>query len=82
MPKTDPRLAQETAIGYLPIKGSIDREGLSVSDTDMVELKRLDKEGWLAEMTSMREHYAKFGDRLPKELAGELELLEKRLKQG
>jgi len=28
----------------------------------------------------MREHYARFGDKLPKELAGELDALEARLK--
>jgi len=34
---------------------------------------------WKNELASIREHYAKFGDRLPAELIKELEGLEKRL---
>jgi len=30
----------------------------------------------------MREHYAKFGDRLPKELGRQLDALENRLQKG
>jgi phosphoenolpyruvate carboxykinase (GTP) len=34
---------------------------------------------WKKELDSIREHYKKFGDRLPKELIDELDGLEKRL---
>jgi phosphoenolpyruvate carboxykinase (GTP) len=45
----------------------------------MAELTRADIEAWIAELPSMRTHYEKFGDRLPKGLREELSLLEKRL---
>ena len=31
----------------------------------MKELMKVDVDGWLAEVPSIREHYAKFGERLP-----------------
>ncbi|HVT79291.1 MAG TPA: phosphoenolpyruvate carboxykinase (GTP), partial [Phycisphaerae bacterium] len=64
-PVNDTALATATPIGYLPTPGSIDRVGLPVSDADMKELMKVDAEGWLAEVPSIREHYAKFGERLP-----------------
>jgi len=70
----------ETPIGYMPAPGAIDRTGLSdVSDADMNELLAVDREGWMNEIGLIKEHYAKFGSRLPKELADELAALEKRL---
>jgi len=72
--------ATKTAIGIMPTVDAIDRTGLNVSDADMAELLKVDTEGWLAELDSIREHYAKFGDKLPKELMAQLEALEKRLK--
>ncbi|MCL2646436.1 MAG: phosphoenolpyruvate carboxykinase (GTP) [Phycisphaerales bacterium] len=79
-PKTNDKLAAKTPIGYLPSKGAIDRAGLSVSDGDMAELERMDREGWLAEVPLIRDHFAKFGDRLPAKLTEELNALEQRLK--
>ncbi len=75
--------AIETPIGYMPTKDAIDRTGLDdVSDADMEELLKVNKDLWLQEVASIKEHYAKFGDRLPKEMITELEALEKRLQQA
>jgi len=75
--------AVETPIGYMPTIDAIDRTGLDdVSDADMEELLKVDKDLWLKEVASIKEHYAKFGDRVPKELVAELEALEKRLQQA
>ena len=72
--------ANETAIGYMPTEDAIDRTGLdSVTDADMKELLALDVEGWKKEVASIREHYAKFGDKMPKELIAQLDALEARL---
>jgi phosphoenolpyruvate carboxykinase (GTP) len=71
--------AQKTAIGYMPTIDAIDRSGLDVSDADMAELLKVNKEEWLNEVASIREHYAKFGSKLPKELNAQLDALEKRL---
>jgi phosphoenolpyruvate carboxykinase (GTP) len=72
--------AQKTPIGYMPTLEAIDRQGLEVSKADMAELLKVDKTEWLKEAALIREHYAKFGDRLPQELAAQLDALEKRLR--
>ncbi len=70
----------ETAIGNLPTKDSLDLSGLDIPAEDLDELLKVDNSQWLEVIPAMREHYAKFGDKLPKELAGELDALEARLK--
>ncbi len=72
--------AEKTAIGYMPKVGDIDTTGLSdVSDADMKELLSIDKDRWLAEVESVKAHYATFGEKLPAELAKQLEALEARI---
>jgi phosphoenolpyruvate carboxykinase (GTP) len=73
--------AMETPIGYMPTSDAIDRGGLDVSEADMKELLKVNKDEWLGEVASIREHYKKFGDKLPKELADQLNSLEKRLQK-
>ena len=69
----------ETAIGHLPTPESLDTEGLDISDKDFEALLKVDKGEWLQKIPMFREHYAKFGDRLPAELAQQLDALEQRL---
>jgi phosphoenolpyruvate carboxykinase (GTP) len=46
----------------------------------MKELLNVDIAGWKAEIADVRKnHYPKFGDKLPSELKSELEAIEKRL---
>lgn len=71
--------AEKTEIGYLPTLDAIDTTGLDISEDDMKELLSVNKEEWLAEIASVREHYANYGEKLPKELADQLDALEKRL---
>ena len=71
--------AQETAIGYLPTVDAIDRTGCNVTEADMKELLTVDKEGWLKEIESVGENYAKFGAHLPAALKDQLENLKARL---
>jgi phosphoenolpyruvate carboxykinase (GTP) len=71
--------AVQAPIGNMPTVDAIDTEGLDVSEADMAELLKVDKQKWLNEVASIREHYAKFGDKLPKELHAQLDALEKRL---
>jgi phosphoenolpyruvate carboxykinase (GTP) len=73
--------AQKTAIGYMPTIDAIDRDGLDVSEADMAELLMVNREDWLREVASIREHYSKFGTKLPKELGAQLDALEKRLQE-
>ena len=71
--------AVETAIGYLPVPGSIDTTGLDVSEDDMETLLSVDADGWTAAIPQMQAHFAQFGDRLPGELADQLQAMESRL---
>jgi phosphoenolpyruvate carboxykinase (GTP) len=71
--------AQETPIGYLPSEGALDTDGLDVSDADMKVLMAVEKDNWKQELPSIEEHFAKFGDKLPKGLREELDALRSRL---
>jgi phosphoenolpyruvate carboxykinase (GTP) len=71
--------AVTTPIGNIPAPGAIDTNGLTISDEDMAELLKVDKEAWLAEIASIKENYEIFGAKLPKELSEQLEALENRL---
>jgi len=71
--------AVETPIGYMPTVDAIDTEGLNVSREDMEELFKVNKEDWLKEVESIKEHYKKYEPRLPEELKNQLKALEERL---
>lgn len=71
--------AVQTPIGFMPTADAIDVEGLDVSAHDMEELLKVNKEEWLAEVESIKVHYANFGEKLPKELHDQLAALEARL---
>jgi phosphoenolpyruvate carboxykinase (GTP) len=68
--------AVESAIGRLPAEGSIETEGLDVSADDMRHLTEFDPEAWRAQLPQMREHLARFGDRLPEPIRLALARLE------
>ena len=72
--------AVKTEIGYMPTEDAIDLNGLDVSADDMAELLKVNKAEWLQEVESVKEHYAKYGSKLPAELANQLTALEARLK--
>jgi phosphoenolpyruvate carboxykinase (GTP) len=71
--------AVETPIGLVPKPGSLDLEGLDISDEAMEELLRIEPEDWKAQLSQVREHYAQFGEKLPGELRSQLEALESKL---
>jgi len=73
--------AVETPIGYMPTPDAIDTTGLDISNSAMQELLKVDRDEWLCEVASIREYYASFGNKLPKELAHQLDALEKRLRE-
>jgi phosphoenolpyruvate carboxykinase (GTP) len=72
--------AKDTPIGRLPEPSDLDTKGLPLPAGDLAKLLNVDLEGWIDEVPRIREHFAKFGDRLPKELNAEVDALEKRLK--
>ena len=71
--------AEKTAIGYLPKKEDLYLEGLDVSDAAMDELFTLKKEDWQAEVESIKEHYANYGEKMPQALKDQLKALEARV---
>jgi len=71
--------AVKTPIGNLPTAGAVDMSGLDITDAQVAELLKVDTEGWLSEVQSIREHYTSYGKKLPAELANQLNELEKRL---
>ncbi len=71
--------ATETPIGLVPCDGSLDVDGLGLSEAALRELTTVDKELLEAELPAQHQHLAKFGDRLPSELKDELSALEERL---
>lgn len=72
--------AVKTAIGYMPTVDGIDTNGLDVTTEVMNKLLEVNAEEWLSEVESIKEHYTTYGEKLPTELANQLEALEARLK--
>ena len=71
--------AEETPIGWVPTKDALDLDGLDISGSNLDELLKVDTEEWKKQVPLIREHLAKFGDRLPEGLKDEIDALEKRL---
>ncbi len=71
--------AVDSPIGMLPAPGALDLDGLDLSDAAKESLLAVDVAAWRAELDSIEEHFARFGDRLPAALRTELENLRKRL---
>lgn len=71
--------ANETAIGYIPTKESLYLDGLDITDAQLDELLKIDKADWVAEVASIKEHYANYGEKMPKELLDQLAALEERV---
>ena len=69
----------ETAIGNLPKPDAI-QPPAGVSAEAMAELTSVDVAGWKKEIEEVRkDFYPQYGDRLPKVLYEELDLIEKQL---
>ncbi len=71
--------AVDTPIGRLPRAEDLDLNGLNLADGVMERLLRVDVDAWLAEVPLIKEHFAKFGSRLPEGMKQETARLEKRL---
>jgi len=75
----DAPTACKTPIGYLPAEGTLNVKGLDIPASDLKDLLEVDVQGWKAVVPQIEEHFAKFGDRLPKEMMQQLEALKARL---
>ena len=72
--------ATETAIGYVPKAEDINMEDLDFSLDTLKSILIVNKDQWATEADGIEEFYKKFGDKLPKELKGQLEILKANLK--
>jgi phosphoenolpyruvate carboxykinase (GTP) len=71
--------ANSTAIGYMPKPEDINVDGLNISADTLKNLLSIDKETWKTEANGIKEFYKNFGEKLPKELATEIDNLIARL---
>jgi phosphoenolpyruvate carboxykinase (GTP) len=71
--------ADETPIGRIPEVADLDTRGLDINGANVEELLSVDIEGWLAEVPSIKQHFAQFGAHLPEALNLEVKALEERL---
>ena len=71
--------ADTAAIGYLPKPSDIDTKGLNGVENNLPELLKVDKNEWHTELALIKEHYDKFGNKLPVELQKQLNRLVERL---
>ena len=72
--------AVDSPIGRLPAPGALDLSGLALPDGAMDELLAVDVDGWLDEVGLIRDHFARFGDKLPAAMADAVDQLEARLR--
>ncbi|MCL1854622.1 MAG: phosphoenolpyruvate carboxykinase (GTP) [Clostridia bacterium] len=81
--------AVETPIGYVPQPEEIHLDGLDYAITpdrkfgaaELKEILSVEKSYWRDDLASVREFYAKMGDRLPPEMKAELDRLESNVKE-
>jgi phosphoenolpyruvate carboxykinase (GTP) len=71
--------ADKTAIGYLPKNTDLDNNGLKGVSENLTDLLKVDKNEWNTEIELIKEHYDKFGNRLPNVLHQQLTSLVERL---
>ncbi len=70
---------RETPIGLVPAEGELNTEGLDLDAEDLEELLAVDENALKEELDQVRDHLAKFGDRLPDELAAQMKALTEKL---
>ncbi len=73
--------ATETAIGLVPTAGSLDTDGIDISDNDLDTLLRVDNGAWKGELELIEDHFDFIGERLPAQMREQLADLRTRLSQ-
>jgi phosphoenolpyruvate carboxykinase (GTP) len=71
--------AEETPIGFVPSRNALTLDGMNLSPQTVDELLRVDPEDWEQELVDSKEFFAKFGNRLPREIREEHDKLSGRL---
>ncbi|MEO8106663.1 MAG: phosphoenolpyruvate carboxykinase domain-containing protein, partial [Actinomycetes bacterium] len=71
--------AIETPIGKLPAEGSMNLDGLGLSDEQVAELFAVEPKNWIDEAELTEQYFAKFGSHVPAALNNQLAALRARL---
>jgi phosphoenolpyruvate carboxykinase (GTP) len=74
--------ARDTPIGRVPTVDSLNTDGLDLADDQLEQILAVDAEQWKTEIPPIREFFDKFGERLPREVAAQLDALEERLNKA
>jgi phosphoenolpyruvate carboxykinase (GTP) len=74
--------AEESLLGLVPAEGAIDIHGLEIGEDEMRELRAVDPGELGDQLPQMKQHFAQFGDRLPKAIDAQMKALEERLEQA
>ncbi len=69
----------ETPLGLLPTPGSLNVEGINISDADLEALLTVDNDALREQLPQVEEHLNRFGDDLPSEIREQFEALKKRI---
>ncbi|HEY2121922.1 MAG TPA: phosphoenolpyruvate carboxykinase (GTP) [Candidatus Acidoferrum sp.] len=74
--------AEETPIGYVPTQNGLTLDGLHIPLETLRELFRVEPDDWEVDLADSREFFARFSNRLPKELMEEQDGLVGRLEKA
>jgi phosphoenolpyruvate carboxykinase (GTP) len=69
----------DTPIGVVPTAADLDSTGLDITAGQLEAALRVDVDEWRTEVERAREHFDRFGDKVPSELRAELDALQSRL---
>jgi phosphoenolpyruvate carboxykinase (GTP) len=74
--------AEDSLLGLVPAEGAIDTGGLDIGEDEMRELRSVDPDDLRGQLPQMKQHFAQFGDRLPKGIDEQMAALEERVSQA
>ena len=71
--------AEESPIGYVPTKDSLDTSGLDITEEQLEDSITVHRDEWKEELSGIEEWFSRFGDSLPQSIRAELEELRRRV---
>ena len=74
--------AEETPIGFTPTPESLDLTGLDVSDADLEDALKVDREEWAEENELIEQWLGRFGESLPQAIRDRFEAQKRRFAQA
>ena len=74
--------AVETPIGNLPTMDALELSDLGLDQDNLIELLRVDVDGWLQELPLISEYYDKYGDKVPTVLREQITKLREKLEHA